>query len=318
MRVLVHAPGPVEHGVVRHARVVAGLAARHGALPVEHGADLTHAQFTDSLYPTDVAAAADTFLAWSRDAPRPLVTTLHDVPGSDPDPARDRRRVAGYARVAAACDAVVVSARHEAAKVAKFGVRAEVIGLPVERWPDGGAAPTWTDRPTVGVLGFVYPGKGHAEAIDAAARLPRPPRVVAIGAASPGHDGMLRDLRALAVRRGVDLVVTGSLSAADLAAAARAATVALVGNARVSASGSLAAWLGCGRRPVVARGEYAAEVARSHPGALHPYDDDSELDALLGAALADPTLTWLDGEQVWPDAGRAHAALYRRLLGQPC
>ena len=318
MRVLVHAPGPAEHGVVRHARVVAGLAARHGAHVVEHGADLTHAQFTDSLYPTDVASAADAFLAWSRDVPRPLVTTLHDVPGSDPDPARDRRRVAGYARVAAACDAIVVSARHEAAKVARFGVRAEVIGLPVERWPGGGAAPTWSDRPTIGVLGFVYPGKGHAEAINAAARLPRPPRVVVIGAISPGHDGLLQDLRALAVRRGVELVVTGSLSAADLAAAARTTTVPLVGNARVSASGSLNAWLGCGRRPLVARGDYAAEVARSHPGALHSYDDDSGLDVLLSAALADPGLTRLEGDPVWPDAGRAHAALYRRLLGQPC
>ena len=317
MRVLVHAPGPAEHGVVRHARVVADLAARHGAHAVDRGADLTHAQFTDSLYPTDVAAAADAFRAWSRDAPRPLVTTLHDIPGSDPDPARDRRRVAGYARVAAACDAVVVSARHEAAKVARFGVGAEVIGLPVERWPDGGATPNWADRSTVGVLGFVYPGKGHVEAIDAAARLPHPPRVVAIGAVSPGHDGLLDDLHAQANRRGVELVVTGSLSAADLAAAARAVTVPLVGNARVSASGSLAAWFGCGRRPLVARGEYAAEVALSHPGALHPYDD-GELDALLAAALADPATTRPDGDHVWPDAGRAHAALYRRLLGEPC
>ena len=51
--------------------------------------------------------------------PRPLVVTLHDVPGADPDPARDARRAAGYARVVAACDAVVVSAEHEAAKVAR-------------------------------------------------------------------------------------------------------------------------------------------------------------------------------------------------------
>ncbi len=318
MRVLVHAPGPAGHGVVRHADVVADLAARHGTQRVEQHAHLTHAQFTDSLYGTDVASAADAFVAWAIGAPRPLVVTLHDVPGADPDPARDRRRIAGYARVAASCDAVIVSAHHEAAKVARFGVRTEVIGLPVQRWPDAGASPSWADRPTVGVLGFVYPGKGHAEAIDAAARHRCMPRVVAMGAVSPGHDDVLRDLYGHAAARGVELVVTGSLSAADMAAAARAATVPLVGNARVSASGSLAAWLGCGRRPLVAHGEYAAEVARRDPGAVHLYGEDVQLDAALDAALADPSLTHLDGDIVWPDAGFAHAAFYRQLLSVSC
>jgi len=319
MRVLTYAPGPAGHGVVRHARVVAALAARHGVRAPGRRAELTHAQFTDGLYGPDVSSAADAFLGWAADAPRPLVVTLHDVPGADPDPARDRRRSAGYSRVVAACDAVVVSAQHEALKVARFGTReATVIGLPVDRWPSGGAPPPWADRPTVGVLGFVYPGKGHAEAIEAAARRRCPPRVVAMGGVSPGHHGMSRHLHELAVERGVELLVTGSLSDADMAAAARAVTVPLVGNPLVSASGSLATWLGCGRRPLTARGEYAAEVAERHPGAVTLFDGTAGLDAGLDEGLADPARTWLQRGPVWPDAGLAHAELYRRLLGRSC
>lgn len=319
MRVLVHAPGPGGHGVVRHARVVAELADRHGVRAPGRRADLTHAQFTDSLYGTDVASAADAFLAWAAGAPRPLVVTLHDVPGADPDPARDRRRSAGYSRVVAACDAVVVSAQHEALKVARFGTRdTTVIGLPVERWPVGAVTPPWADRPTVGVLGFVYPGKGHAEAVEAAAGRRCPPRVVAMGGVSPGHDDLLRHLHERAAERGVELLITGPLSDADMAAAARAVTVPLVANPLVGASGSLATWLGCGRRPLVARGEYAAEIARRHPGAVTLVEDAAGLAAGLDEALSDPARTWLEDEPAWPDAGLAHAALYRRLLGRPC
>lgn len=319
MRVLVHAPGPAAHGVVRHARVVAGLAHRHGVRRVIRCAELAHAHFTDHLYGPDVASAADAFGAWAAAAPRPLVVTLHDVPGADPDAGRDRRRSAGYARVVAACDAVVVSAEHEAAKVARFGRRgAEVIMLPVPGWPGGGAAPRWTDRSTLGVLGFVYPGKGHAEAIDAAARHPGRPRVVAAGGVSPGHESLRETLAHRAAERGVELLVTGHLADVDLAAAARAVTVPLLANPLVSASGSLAAWWGCGRRPLVARGEYAAEVARRAPRVVRLYGDAPGLDAALAAALRDPARTRLDGPVAWPDAGLAHAQLYRRLLGGAC
>lgn len=320
MRVLVHAPGPAGHGVVRHAAAVADLASRHGVLRVEHAAQLSHAQFTDILYGPDIGAAADAFVAWSARAPRPLLVTLHDVPGADPDPDRDRRRTAGYARVVAACDAVVVAAPHEAAKVARFGGAAVVIDLPVLPWPDGGAAPAWSDRPTLCVLGFVYPGKGHAAAIGAAARRPEPPRVVAAGGVSPGHESLLDELREQAVARGVEVVHTGALSDADLAAAARAATVPLVANAHVSASATLSAWWGCGRRPLVARGEYAEDVARRAPRAVLLFDPDTGagLDAAVDAALADPALTRLDGGRVWPDTGLAHATLYRSLIGTAC
>jgi hypothetical protein len=312
--VLVHAPGPAGHGVVRHAAAVALATRAHGVESVGQAADLTHAQFTDALYGPDIGRAAAAFEAWAAGAPRPLLVTLHDVPGADADPARDAARGPGYARVAAASDGVVVSAGHEAAKVERLtGRRPAVIGLPVVAPERRGPRPDWAGRTTLGVLGFVYPGKGHDTVIDAAGRHPDRPLVVAAGTVSPGHDDLLRDLHRRAAARGVDLLVTGPLDDADMAAAADAVTVPVAPAASVSASGSLATWLGCGRRPLAARGEYAVELAARHPGALSLYAGPAELDA----ALALPAGTWTAGPARWPDAGAAHAELYARLA-RPC
>ncbi|HEY9417686.1 MAG TPA: hypothetical protein VIQ30_23245, partial [Pseudonocardia sp.] len=318
VRILMHAPGPEGHGVVRHAATVARLAAAHGVLPVASSGDprvaLSHAHFTDALYGPDITVASAVFEAWAAAAPHPIVVTLHDVPGADPDPARDAARRAGYARVVAVCDAAVVSAEHEAAKMTTLTDRpVHVIELPMEPLPDGAPTPGWADRPTLGLLGFVYPGKGHAEMIEAAARQPSRPRVVAAGTVSPGHTGLLRDLTRRARSLGVDLVLSGPLSDSELAAAADAITVPLAPNRRVSASGSLLAWLSRGRRPVTAAGEYAVELDRRHPGALKLYYGDVELDRTVTASLEDPASTRIPSPSTWPDVGAAHAALYRRL-----
>jgi hypothetical protein len=79
-------------------------------------------QFTDALFGPDVGAAATAFEAWAATARRPLVVTLRDVPGADPDPARDARRARGYGRVADLTDVVVVSAPHEAENLARAPV----------------------------------------------------------------------------------------------------------------------------------------------------------------------------------------------------
>jgi glycosyltransferase involved in cell wall biosynthesis len=287
--VRVHAPGPPGHGVVRHARAVASLVG-------EAGPDLVHAHFTDALYGPDIATAAEAFAGWAADAGRPLVVTLHDVPGADPDPARDARRAAGYRRVIARADAVVVSSRHEAERVLRVaGVVARVIPLPLPRAAEPSAPPPWAGEDSLVVVGFVYPGKGHELALDLAAD--RGLRVVAAGAVSPGH------------RAPAGLLVTGPLSDAGLAAAIRAATVPFVANPGVSASGSLLAWLAHGRRPVVAAGPYADEVA-ADTGAFVPARD---LDAAVDRAVRDPASTWLDAEVRWPDVGAAHRALYQDL-----
>jgi glycosyltransferase involved in cell wall biosynthesis len=316
VRVLVHAPGPAGHGVVRHAAAVARAAGAHGVETVSTGPDLTHAQFTDALYGPDIAASATAFAAWAATAPRPLVVTLHDVPGADADPARDAARGRGYARVVAACDGAVVSAEHEAAKIERLtGRRPAVVPLPVTPAACPGPRPAWADRPTLGVLGWIYPGKGHDIVVDAAARRPDRPRVVAAGSASPGHAGLVDALARRAAARGVELVVTGPLDEADMAAAAAAVTVPIAPGAGVSASGSLATWLGCDRRPLAARGEYATELAARHPGVLDLYAGGAGLDTAVAAALADPERTRLRSPVRWPDAGAAHAALYARLAG---
>jgi glycosyltransferase involved in cell wall biosynthesis len=315
MRVVLHTPGAPEHGVARHAATLARQLTARGVTVVDHGADVAHTQFTDALWGPDVAAAAAAFTRWTANSPRPLVVTLHDVPGGDADPDRDRRRVLGYAEVAAAADAVVVSAHHEAARLAATtGHRASVVPLPVEALPMG-QTPPWADRVTLGVLGFVYPGKGHAAVIAAAARQPSRPLVVVAGAVSPRHGGLWSELVRQAAAAGVELLLTGALDDGAMGAAARAVTVPVVPSRTVSASGTLATWWGCDRRPLVARSPYAVEQARDRPECLWLYEPDG-LDAAIGAVLADPGRSRIDAPPRWPDVGAEHVAVYRRLLAE--
>ncbi|MET0187643.1 MAG: glycosyltransferase [Pseudonocardia sediminis] len=332
MRVSVHPDGPAGHGVVRHADLVARLAAAHGVRRVPgtpDDPDVRHAHFSDSLHPGTAGDAAESFGAWAGTSPSPLVVTLHDVPGADPDPARDARRIEAYRAVTGHADAVVVAAEHEAAKVLDWsGRRAHVVELPLPELPlpdlplpdlalsdllepdvvpDGGP-------PTLGVLGFVYPGKGHAEAVEAAGRRADPPRVLALGAVSPGHDGMWSSLVERARELGVDLAATGHLTDAGLAAAAAAVTVPLAPNSGVSASGSLLAWVACRRRPLAADGVYAREIDARHPGLLRLHAGDAELDAAITDALASPGTTRTGALPPWPDAGAAHARIYADVL----
>lgn len=322
-------PGPEHHGAVRHGRAVAALVAARGvsvAVARSTGApvgrhDLTHVQFTDALFGPDVASAAEAFVAWSTAAPRPVVVTLHDVPDSDDDSERACRRRQAYRRVVGASDAVVVSTEHEAVSAARLGGPSPVVvPLPVERMFPPGTPPGWAGRRTVGVLGFVYPGKGHAEALDAVARHAGEVAVVAIGAVSPGHDPLLVALREQAADVGVDLLVTGPLSDADLHAAALAVTVPLAAYRTTGASASLATWLACGRRPLALPTPQVRELALRWPGALTVLPGvPPEPDVVGGAvadALADPRRTWLDGPPPSPDVAAAHLAVYDRVHGR--
>lgn len=304
-RVLAVVPGPAAHGVVRHGLVVAGLVGAHVVRTLARPPgdwDVTHVQFTDSLFGPDIGRAAQAFQAWAQTAPRPLVVTLHDVPGADPDAARDERRRAGYRRVAGAADAVVVCSEHEADRL---DPRPHVVPLPVDALGAPGPRPAWADRPTVGVLGFLYPGKGHERVVAAAAGTGA--RVVAIGAASPGHEGLVTRLQAQARAAGVELLVTGPLSGADLHAAALAVTVPAAAYATTGASGSLITWLAAGRRPVVTAGAYADELEARWPGRLRRTED---LASGLRAALADPAGTH-GPPPPRPDVGALLHAVYR-------
>lgn len=305
MRVLAVVPGPPSHGVVLHALSVArvvGADVQPDLGRPDPAYDVVHVPFTDALFGSDIGSAAVAFEQWAARVDAPVVVTLHDVPGLDADPARDARRRAGYARVLAAADAAIVCSAHEADRL---NPRPVVVPLPVEPLAAPGPAPAWAGRTTLGVLGFVYPGKGHDRALDAATGTGA--AVVAIGAPSPGHDDLVERLRAQACELGVELLVTGALTEPDLHAAVRAVTVPVAAYATSGASASLTTWLAAGRRPVTTPSAYAAELA---PKALLLND---HLRAGIAAALADPASTW-GPTATGPDVATAHLAVYRSVL----
>ncbi|SCX45857.1 Glycosyltransferase involved in cell wall bisynthesis [Klenkia marina] len=265
--------GPPEHGVTRCARELA-LAAGDAAAP-----DLLHVHYTDRLFGPTAETSAAAFTELARGLDRPLVVTLHDVPPDDGS-VLQQRRARAYAAVVDAAVAVVVSSHHEAARLRAFAdVAPHVVPLPVQPLPPGPVPPP--DGQVV-VLGFVYPGKGHAEALRA---LPAGVGLTALGRASDGHDDLLAELAALG-----PLTVTGYVPDDELPSRLRAASVPLAPHRHVSASGSIGSWLAAGRRPLVPDVAYTREVASRCPGALWLYDD---LAPALAAAVADPSLTWL-------------------------
>jgi glycosyltransferase involved in cell wall biosynthesis len=324
VRVLAVVPGPTGSGVVRHGLTIASAltaagcevtVVREAAAGQGDSCDLTSVQFTDALFGPDVASATQAFLAWSATAPRPLVVTLHDVPGSDPDAARDARRLAGYLRVAAACDGVLVCSRREGEALRRLGVEVSVVPLPVLPPAPPGAVPEWGSRPTLGVLGFVYPGKGHADALEAAAALRSGIQVVALGGASPGSAQLVAGLHDLAADLDVPFRVTGTLSDADLHAAALATTVPLAAYRTLGASASLASWLACRRRPVVTAGPQAQEAEERWPGSVLQVAP-SGLVAALAAAFEDPSCTWLPQPPPAGPIAEQHLAAFSSVLAR--
>jgi hypothetical protein len=255
--------------------------------------DLTHAQFTDALY-ADIASAATAFERWAAAAPRPLVVTLHDPPGGYADPRARRAQVAGYRRVAAVCDPVVVSTQHEAVRArAVTDLATMVIALPLADPAAPAPAPVWARRSSVGVLGFLYPRQGHEQVVRAAAGTGA--LVVAIGAASPGHECLPDELQHLADAVGVKLLVTGPLTDGQLQAAARAVTVPFAAYRTPGASASLATWAAYGRRPVVKAPPHTLELHGANPGSVQLADD-------LAVAIAAGLLS--RGRPRWPGRPR--------------
>ncbi|MDN7119816.1 hypothetical protein INN71_00250 [Nocardioides sp. ChNu-153] len=312
--------GGPDHGVARCARDVAG---RVGARVVTDAADLrpgerVHLHLTDRVVADDLDTAAREVEALA--ARVRLTVTLHDVPQPTDGRAFDRR-VDCYRRVVAAAGGWATNSEHERAGVEErcapptAGV---VVPLPVVPAP-GGGAPTAAEVATaaadaaVAVFGFVYPGKGHAEALEAVAALRAGGREVTaafLGAPAPGHAQDLDALVRRAADLGVPLRVTGAVPDDELVAALRGVAVAVVGHRNVSASGSLNSWLAAGRRPLVRDGAYAREMAGLRPGTVVTYRDDDLVPA-LAAALDDPAATWLaPGTDLRPGPDEV-AAAYR-------
>ncbi len=286
--------GPAEHGVVRYARE---LAEADGG-PRADG-DLVHVHFTDRLFGPTAEAAELAFVARAVALGRPVVVTLHDVPPQDGS-VLQRRRAAAYAAVVGAAAAVVVNSVHEADRLQAFAdVAPAVVPLPVQPLPPGPVPPP--DGQVV-VLGFLYPGKGHDEALRA---LPAGVGLTALGKPSDGHEDLVDSLGELG-----PLTVTGYVPEEELPARLRGASVPLAPHRHVSASGSIGSWLAAGRRPLVPDVAYTREVEARCPGALWLYD---ELAPQLARALAEPALTWLaPGTPVGPSMPETVAA-YRAV-----
>ena len=106
--------------------------------------------------------------------------------------------------------------------------RRRTVGPRRRRRPAGGPAQRRRGRGAarqVAVLGWVYPGKGHAEVLAALDGLPGDVGLRVLGGASPGHADLLDGLAALARDGGRDLHVDGWVDDDDLPDLLRAVDV---------------------------------------------------------------------------------------------
>ncbi len=304
MRPALFVGGPPRHGVVRYSRDLArvALASTVPTIVVESLDALvpgrpTHLHFTDRLFGESPDRAATAFEELA--AIVPLAVTLHDVPQASDGAGNLARRADCYRRVTAAARGVVCNSSHELAFLDDLGIvetdpRPQVIPLgapPVSRAPREDAFDS-----VVALVGFVYPGKGHREVVEAVARLRGGVDggldVVALGAASAGHDADVVALADHAARLGVSFTTTGFLPDDELLDRCARAAVPIAAHQHVSASGSILAWLAAGRRPLVVDSRYSREMAGLRPGTLTVYAPDG-MDAAITAALDDPGSTLL-------------------------
>ena len=316
--------GPAQHGVRMHASALADHSPQAERLEGEitdvlpgilAGDGPVHFHFTDQIFGRVATDAARTIERIA--VRRPVSVTLHDIPQPS-DGHAFAGRCAGYARVVAAAGTVIVSSHVERGLLVRHaGIpadnRVHVDPLPIDRAPSlgptAGAPGFTTSTATVGLLGFIYPGKGHEQVLAALAAGPHSADVVALGRPSDGHQDLVAEFERLAGTRGRSFHVTGFLSEDELTAAARAVSVPVVAPEHVSASGSVGRWIASGRRPVVVRHPFFEELRDRAPWALTLTDD---LPAALNAALDNPSSTWID-EEDWDDSGVPSTARAARI-----
>lgn len=299
--------GPPQHGVVRYAVDVAtAVTARrvdeHEPPPplvrsvdaVRAGVPL-HIHFTDRLFGTSPEAAAEAVEQLATLAP--ITVTVHDVPQPSDGTVSLPRRAECYRRVLRAARGGVCNSEHERSFLREVAVSTRdltVIPLAVEHPAERRSLPEAPDlERAVALIGFVYPGKGHAEVIDAVAAVGGGVVVVALGAASTGHEGDVAELRRRAASCGVDFSVTGYLSDDDLLRRCASVAVPIAAHQHISASGSILAWLSAGRRPLVLDSRYAREMLALRPDTLTLVTSRGMAKA-IARAIENPASTWLD------------------------
>ncbi|MBT9254966.1 hypothetical protein KMZ32_07680 [Phycicoccus sp. MAQZ13P-2] len=306
-------PGPDRHGVTLLARQVADAAGapvvRGHEVPARLHGRPVHLHFSTGLFGSP-EAAREVVVAWA--SRTRLSLTLHDVP-QPAEGSRWGRRAAVYSHLVARSSAWAVNSRWEATLAAAALPQAprgpEVIPLPIVLEPrstgptravGAGSAVLPTAVPQardgwIGLVGWVYPDKGHEEAIELAAALRSTGRalgVAALGGVVAGHDELADDLARLADRLGVAWHVTGYLDDDALVRAMHETTVPVAAHRHPSASGSVNSWVAAGRRPLLREHPSTVELDELRPGA-HLVRGLDAWPAEAALALDDPARTWL-------------------------
>lgn len=315
--------GPNEHGIPRVARQIADAAKHLGfAGTVVHERDpsrlndlidllptatrLLHLHVNDWLFAdarSDADGAVTELIQRLDDRRIRLSVTLHDVPQLSDGHALYRRRCNTYRLIVKSALGVVVASEHERVLLrealsedpeAVDQVPMGVIPLPIDPMvpPDRAAERDDPTPPTIGIFGYLYPGKGHREVLEELMGLDPPLAVVAVGRASDRHTELIDELTAVANRSGIDFHCTGYVPDADLPRTLRRVSIPLAPHTHISASGSINSWIAAGRRPLVPAGRYVAELEQRIPGAVWIYPP-GELRRNVERAAAHPELTWL-------------------------
>ena len=301
--------GPDGHGVTEYALFLAAATRADvlredafGDSPLPDG--FIHTTFTDHLFGDSPAAAVDNLL--TRIGQRRLSISFHDIPQPEEGAERFARRAPAYLRLAQACNesggVAVTNSDHEARFFRSQGVDVSVVHLPIphvhsEYAPEPG---------TVGVLGFLYPGKGHEDLIRALAGTGY--RLRFLGSVSSGHEEWADGLLRRAKDAGLNAEITGWLSDDELAAEMGRTTVPVCAHKHFSASGSLMTWLGAGRHVLATDSDYTREIDAWLPGRITLVDPTAPggwaaaVDAFAESCPATPpSWTWDDVAAQWID-----------------
>ena len=176
------------------------------------------------------------------------------------------------------------------------------------RWRRRGDRGPRPRPPVVGVLGFIFPGKGHVDVVDGRWQHCATTSPCGLGAVSDGHDELLGELvERFAVRARRALVVTGFLDA-ELAAAVRRGRRARssphhgVGVGVAGSRGSAR-----GRRPLAGRQRVHRRAGRCAPELGACSTTAERWPGQLAAAISPPSTTRVDRA----DGRRSPSALAR-------
>ncbi|WKD57154.1 hypothetical protein CAPI_02950 [Corynebacterium capitovis DSM 44611] len=286
--------GPSTHGVTAYALALAE-AVNAPVLREETFSDNplpsgpVHVTFTDHLLGPSPADAVDALLARLGD--RPFSISLHDIPQPEEGEDRFSRRAAAYRRVADAATLAVVNSRHEASF---FDGDPTVIRLPIPRIES-----TFDPVPgTVGVLGYLYPGKGHEDLISS---LGGSHTLRFLGSVSPGHEDWAKRLAPYAE-------ITGWIDDAQLAVEMGRTEVPVCAHRHFSASGSLMTWLGAGRTVLATDSAYTREIDEWLPGRVTLVADGdwaAATEAFEPQVVEPPVYGWVEVAEEWRKAWAA-------------